>query len=101
MRWVRLNPGDPAFAERGGQSAGGLAVEHLVLVLDDYHLIEAQAVHESLSYFLDHIPPNIHLVIATRSDPPLPLHRWRGRGQLTEILVSRISALPWRKLSFI
>ena len=62
-----------------------LAVEHLVLVLDDYHLIDAQAVHESLSYFLDHIPPNIHLVIATRSDPPLPLHRWRGRGQLTEI----------------
>jgi LuxR family transcriptional regulator, maltose regulon positive regulatory protein len=62
-----------------------LPVEKLVLILDDYHVIDTQAVHDSLGYFIDHIPPNIHLVIATRSDPPLPLHRWRGRGQMTEI----------------
>jgi LuxR family transcriptional regulator, maltose regulon positive regulatory protein len=62
-----------------------LPVEKLVLVLDDYHVIDTQSIHDSLGYFVDHIPPNIHLVIATRSDPPLPLHRWRGRGQLTEI----------------
>lgn len=62
-----------------------LPFEKMILVLDDYHVIQAQPVHDSLSYFLDHIPPKLHLVIATRSDPPLPLHRWRGRGQLTEI----------------
>lgn len=59
--------------------------DHLVLVLDDYHLITARPVHEALVFLLDHLPANMHLVIATRSDPPLPLARLRGRGQLTEL----------------
>jgi LuxR family maltose regulon positive regulatory protein len=59
--------------------------DHLVLVLDDYHLITARPVHEALIFLLDHLPANMHLVIATRSDPPLPLARLRGRGQLTEL----------------
>jgi LuxR family maltose regulon positive regulatory protein len=56
-----------------------------VLVLDDYHLITAEAVHEMVSYLLDHLPENLHLVIATRSDPPLHLARLRARRQLLEL----------------
>ena len=58
----------------------------LVLVLDDYHLlIEAQPIHDALAFLLDHLPPPMHLVIATRADPPLAIARLRGRGQLTEL----------------
>jgi LuxR family maltose regulon positive regulatory protein len=56
-----------------------------VFVLDDYHLITAQPVHDALAFLLDHLPGNMHLVIATRADPPLPIARLRGRGQLTEL----------------
>jgi LuxR family maltose regulon positive regulatory protein len=59
--------------------------EPLVLLLDDYHVITAQAIHQALGFFLDHLPPQTHLVIATRSDPPLNLSRLRGRSELTEI----------------
>jgi LuxR family maltose regulon positive regulatory protein len=59
--------------------------EPLVLLLDDYHVITAHAIHQALGFFLDHIPPQMHLVIATRSDPPLNLSRLRGRSELTEI----------------
>ena len=57
----------------------------LALVLDDYHLIESQGVHDSLTYLLDHLPPQMHLVISCRAEPPLPLARLRGRGQLAEL----------------
>lgn len=57
----------------------------LILVLDDYHLITSPTIHDSLAFLLDHLPNNVHLVIATRADPPLPLARLRGRGQLTEL----------------
>jgi LuxR family maltose regulon positive regulatory protein len=56
-----------------------------VLVLDDYHVIKAQLIHDALSYVLDHLPARMHLVVATRADPPLPIARLRGRGQLTEL----------------
>jgi len=55
-----------------------------VLVLDDYHLITTQPIHDALTFLLDHLPPQMHLVIATRADPSLPLTRLRARGQLTE-----------------
>jgi LuxR family transcriptional regulator, maltose regulon positive regulatory protein len=55
------------------------------LVLDDYHCITAQPVHEALTYLIDHLPPQMCLVLLTRADPPLPLTRLRARGQLTEI----------------
>jgi LuxR family maltose regulon positive regulatory protein len=55
------------------------------LILDDYHLIEAQPIHDALTLLLDHLPPQMHLVIATRADPPLPIARLRGRGQVTEL----------------
>src|SRR5204863_5522177 len=63
----------------GGQSGD------LVLILDDYHLIEAPDVHEGMTFLLEHQPPQLHLVLATRTDPPLPSARMRARGQLTEV----------------
>jgi LuxR family maltose regulon positive regulatory protein len=56
-----------------------------VLVLDDYHLIQTMPIHKQLTFFLEHQPPQMHLVITTREDPPLPLFRWRARGQMVEI----------------
>jgi len=55
------------------------------VVLDDYHVIHAQAIHQALAFLIDHAPPRIHVVIAGRADPPLPLARWRARSQLTEL----------------
>jgi len=57
----------------------------IALVLDDYHLITAQPIHRAITYLLDHLPPQLHVIIATRADPPLPLARLRTRGHLTEI----------------
>jgi LuxR family maltose regulon positive regulatory protein len=59
--------------------------DRIILVLDDYHLIEAQPIHDALTFLLEHLPPQVHLVIATREDPHLPLARLRARGQLTEL----------------
>ncbi|CAM3135389.1 LuxR family transcriptional regulator [Mycobacterium intermedium] len=57
----------------------------LVLILDDYHLVVSRAVHEQLAFFVSRMPPNLHVVLATRSDPMLPLARLRASGALTEI----------------
>ncbi|MBD2338151.1 LuxR family transcriptional regulator [Calothrix sp. FACHB-156] len=57
----------------------------LILVLDDYHLITNAAIHQAVTFFLEHLPTQIHLAIATRVDPPLPLARWRVRSQLIEL----------------
>ena len=54
-------------------------------VLDDYHFIESQSIHEALTFLIDHLPANMHLVITTREDPALPLARLRARDQLNEI----------------
>ena len=59
--------------------------ENFALVLDDYHVIEALPIHRALAYFMEHLPPQIHLILATRADPPLPLARLRAHGQLTEV----------------
>jgi LuxR family maltose regulon positive regulatory protein len=56
-----------------------------LLVLDDYHLIDATPVHQALAWFIERLPRQLHMVIATRSDPPLPLTRLRARGELTEL----------------
>ncbi len=57
----------------------------LLLVLDDYHLVESQAVDEALGLLIAHLPPQLHLVISTREDPPLPLARLRAQGHLAEL----------------
>src|SRR5262249_51443200 len=60
-------------------------VEDHVLILDDYHVIESHAIHQALGFLLDQLPPCLHLLIAGRADPPLPLARLRARGLLVEI----------------
>ncbi|GHO56828.1 AAA family ATPase [Ktedonobacter robiniae] len=57
----------------------------IILALDDYQIIEDQAIHEALTFLLDHLPVNLHLVLASCIDPDLPLSRWRTRGQMLEI----------------
>lgn len=59
-----------------------------VLILDDYHVIESESVHNALSFLLEHLPPQMHLVLATRQVPPLPLARLRVRDQLIELRVA-------------
>ena len=54
----------------------------MVLVLDDYHVIEAPEIHDGMAFLIDHLPPQVHVVIVTRADPALPLGRLRGRGEL-------------------
>jgi len=62
--------------------------EHVVLVLDDYHVITNGSIHYALSFLMEHLPPHLHLVLATREDPPLPLARLRGRDDLLELRAS-------------
>jgi len=61
-----------------------------LLVLDDYHLIDSETVHTSLGFLLEHRPPGLRLVLASRSDPPLALARLRGRGQLAELRAAEL-----------
>ncbi len=66
----------------------------VVLLLDDYHVIESHAVHEEISFLVDHLPSTVRLVIATRVDPPLPLARLRSRGELVEIRAEDLRFTP-------
>jgi LuxR family maltose regulon positive regulatory protein len=64
--------------------------QSFILVLDDYHLVEAQSIHKALTFLLTHLPLQMHIVIATRHDPPLPLIRWRARAELNEFRVDAL-----------
>ena len=59
--------------------------EDVILVLDDYHTIHSSEIHALLDFLIEHLPLQLHLVLATSFDPPLPLARWRARGHLTEL----------------
>jgi LuxR family maltose regulon positive regulatory protein len=81
-------PQPPSFDVVVTSLINGLAAgsgEVVVLVLDDYHLVDAEAVHASLAFLLEHLPPGLSLVLVGRADPPLPLARLRARGRLTEL----------------
>ncbi len=68
-------------------AATGRALE---LVLDDYHLLRGEALHDSVASFLRHLPPGVQLAIASRADPPLPLARLRAAGEITEIRAAEL-----------
>ncbi|MFZ1551212.1 MAG: LuxR C-terminal-related transcriptional regulator [Anaerolineae bacterium] len=75
--------------------------DNFILVLDDYHLVEAIPVDQALATLLDHLPPQMHLVIATREDPHLPLARLRARGHSTELRAADLRFTPAEAADFL
>ena len=74
--------------------------EQFLLVLDDYHLITEPEVHSSLTYLVEHLPPQLHLILATRADPPLPLSLLRARGEVLEVRTNQLRCTPEEVLAF-
>jgi LuxR family maltose regulon positive regulatory protein len=77
----------------------GAVAGEIVLVLDDYHVIEGREVQGGMAFLLDHLPPGLHVVIASRADPVLPLARLRARGELAEIRAAELrftAGWAWR-----
>jgi LuxR family maltose regulon positive regulatory protein len=72
-----------------------------IVALDDYHAIGASEVHEAVTFLLDNLPDHLHLVMATRSDPPLPLARLRSRGQLSELRAADLRFTPAEAREFL
>ncbi|HEX8230652.1 MAG TPA: LuxR C-terminal-related transcriptional regulator [Chloroflexia bacterium] len=86
LRAPQIVPTEPAMTVLANSIA---SVPHdFILVLDDYHVIDAEVVHSAMTFLLDHAPPQMHLVIAGRTEPPLPLAQLRANGQLTELRAS-------------
>ena len=85
-----------AFLNAANQAPG-----RLVFVIDDYHLIEDPAIHEAFGFLLDHLPPQLHFILTSRSDPPLPLARYRARRQLLEIRAGDLRFTPQETLDFL
>jgi hypothetical protein len=73
--------------------ASGLP-EHTVFVLDDYHLIADPAIHQALTFLLDHLPPPLHVVLVGRAEPPLPLARYRARDEVRQVRAADLQFLP-------
>jgi LuxR family maltose regulon positive regulatory protein len=75
--------------------------DHFILVLDDYHLTDSKPVDDVLTFLLEHLPPQMHLVIASREDPHLPLARLRARNQLTELRAADLRFTPSEAADFL
>ena len=75
--------------------------EDIVLILDDYHAIATQAIHNGIGFLLSHLPPQVHLIIASRADPPLSLARLRSHKELTELRVSDLRFTPDEAAAFL
>lgn len=75
--------------------------EDFIIILDDYHLIDSKPVDEALTFLVEHQPPQMHVVIATREDPPLPVARLRVRGQLTELRAADLRFTPAEAAEFL
>ena len=76
-------------------------LESFLLILDDYHLITEQAIHTNLAYLVEHIPPQLHLILATRADPPLPISLLRARGRLLEVRTDELRCNPDEVVAFL
>src|SRR5206468_13111995 len=68
--------------------------DEVLLVLDDYHLVDSGPVHESVTFLLENLPPGLRVVVSGRADPPLPLARLRARGQLAELRAADLRFTP-------
>jgi LuxR family transcriptional regulator, maltose regulon positive regulatory protein len=96
-------PGSPPVGALTGALLNELAdfPANLAIVLDDYHTIDSDHVHGIVSFLLERLPSNMHLVIASRIDPPLPLARLRARGQITEINAADLSFTREEAVAFL
>lgn len=74
---------------------------HMVVVFDDYHVLDNEIIDNAFLFLLDHLPPQLHFVIATREDPPLPLARLRARAQLAEIRAADLRFTPAEAAEFL
>jgi LuxR family transcriptional regulator, maltose regulon positive regulatory protein len=72
-----------------------------ILVLDDYHMVDARQIDQAFTFLLEHLPPKLHLVLTTREDPQLPLARLRAQGQLTELRASDLRFTPTEAAEFL
>ena len=75
--------------------------DDFALILDDYHVIDAEPVHSAVTFLVDHLPPQMHLLIASRADPQLPLSRLRGRGELAELRAADLRFTPGEAAAFL
>jgi LuxR family transcriptional regulator, maltose regulon positive regulatory protein len=75
--------------------------DHFLLVLDDYHLVESKSIDDALAFLVEHLPPQMHLVITTREDPSLPIPRLRARNQMTEIRAADLRFTPSEAAEFL
>jgi len=77
-------------------------VQKGLLVLDDYHAIKEPTVHETLTFFLDHLPPTISVLVMARAEPlHLPLLRWRARGDISELHATALRFSPEETAAFV
>jgi LuxR family transcriptional regulator, maltose regulon positive regulatory protein len=102
------SPGLLAAAQRPIEALVGALIneltavaQELVLVLDDYHVIEDRQVHEQVALFLHRLPPNVHVVITSRVDALLPLARLRARGELVEIRAADLRFTPYEAAAYL
>jgi LuxR family maltose regulon positive regulatory protein len=84
----QLPPNESLLTELINELAG--ITYDFVLVIDDYHVIEAMAIHNALAFLIDHLPPLMHIIIASRSDPLLPLSSLRAKGHMTELRANHL-----------
>jgi LuxR family maltose regulon positive regulatory protein len=75
--------------------------ERTAFVLDDYHRIEEPAIHEALTFLLDHLPSDVHFVLAVRGEPPLPLARYRAHGKMLVFRAQDLRFLPQETRDFL
>ena len=75
--------------------------DELIIVLDDYHVLDSQLVDHALTFLLEHLPPQAHIVVTTREDPDLPLTRMRAKGQLTEVRAANLRFTPAETAEFL
>jgi LuxR family maltose regulon positive regulatory protein len=86
------NPSTRPFGQSG---------QRFIFVLDDYHIIDSKSVDNALTFIVEHLPPQMHLVITTREDPQFPLASLRARGQLTELRVADLRFTPTEAAEFL
>ncbi|HEX3639828.1 MAG TPA: LuxR family transcriptional regulator, partial [Ktedonobacteraceae bacterium] len=77
------------------------STDHFLLILDDYQVITEQQVHSSLSYLVEHLPSQLHIILSTRVDPPLPLPQLRARGLMLEVRTDQLRCTAEETAAFL